>query len=411
MDRAFFDFNAYSGLLLIGVIQGLVYALMLLLRARRQRNAYDAIGSAILLVTVLYVSQWMLGFGGWYDSHDWRTSLMFYISWDNLLLLGPLIWFYLRTVTNRRFRFRAAHLWHLAPWAFGVVPLAFAAAYDFSLLFFTDGEVWPYFHGTRGPARDWLRVDSPVTATLLGSVLYVHLGCYALATVRRYRQYRRYLDGHFSSVEGRSLGGLHKVLLLLLCGIGVTVLIAVLQTVYGTTPYINEWYHHLSLSVVAFAAGILFYNVSGDRTQVLHFTASEQPADPVSTAEADPAAAAVFAAVEQRMKRHRDYLDPDLRLAQLAGQIGERDKALSAAINACAKVNFNDYVNRWRCGYFIELLETGAHRERTLLALALDAGFNSKSTFNRAFRKCYGCSPGTAISRLQSGLKVSQKMI
>ena len=410
MNGSLFYFNPYSGLLLIGVVQGLVYAAMLLLRAFRQRNIYDAMGSAILMVAVLYVSQWMLGFAGWYDSHDWRTTVMFYVPWDNLLLLGPLVWFYLLTVTNRNFRFRPVHLWHVLPWMLSVLPLAIAGIYDALYLLVADGNTWTDFFGTRGPAREKLEIVSPVLATTLGALLYVHLGSYLVATVGRYRQYRAYLDTHFSSPEGRDLSALHKVLLLLVIGLALTVTVAVAQTVYGTTPYVNEWYHHLSLSVVAFVAGILLYDVSGDRTQVLYFSANKQ-ADPVLSPDADPAAVRVFAATETRLERHRDYLDPDLRLAQLAGLVGERDKTLSAAINACAGMNFNDYVNRWRCAYLVRRLEEGGHRERTLLALALEAGFNSKSTFNRAFRKCYGCSPGTVIHRLESGQEVSQKMI
>ena len=410
MDGSFFYFNPYSGLLLIGVVQGLVYAGMLMLRGLRQRNGYDTLGSSILLVSVLYVSQWMLGFAGWYDSHDWRTTVMFYVPWDNLFLLGPLIWFYLLKVTNRSFRLRPAHLWHALPWALSVLPLVGAGVYDTLLLVAGEGDTWNSFFGTRGPARDWLQIESPLLATCLGALLYVHLGTYLVATVRGYRDYRVYLASHFSSPEGRSLTGLLNLLLLLVIGLAVTVGIALVQTVYGTTPYVNEWYHHLSLSVVAFAAGILLYEVSGDRTQVLYFNANKQ-ADPVSSPNADPAAVRVFAATERRLERHRDYLDPDLRLAQLARLVGERDKTLSAAINARAGMNFNDYVNRWRCAYLVGRLEEGAHRERTLLALALEAGFNSKSTFNRAFRKCYGCSPGTIIHRLESGQELSQKMI
>ena len=410
MDGSFFHFTAYSGLLLIGVVQGLTYSGMLLLRAYRQRNVYDGIGAAILLVSVLYVSQWMLGFAGWYDSHDWRTTLMFYVPWDNLFLLGPLIWFYLLTVTNRSFRLQPVHLWHAVPWALSVLPLVGAGAYDTLHLVTGEGNTWTSFFGTRGPARDWVQIESPLLATCLGGLLYLHLGIYLVTTVRRYRRYRTYLASHFSSPDGRALTGLHDLLLLLVTGLAITVSIALVQTAYGTTPYVNEWYHHLSLSVVAFAAGILLYEVSGDRTQVLYFTATEET-DPVSSPEADPAAVRVFAATEMRLERHRDYLDPDLRLAQLAGLVGERDKVLSAAINSCAGMNFNDYVNRWRCAYLVGRLEEGAHRERTLLALALEAGFNSKSTFNRAFRKCYGCSPGTVITRLASGQEVSQKMM
>ena len=88
---AVFDFNFYSSLLLIGFVQGLVYACLLLLRGLRQDRISDFFAASILLVGALYVAPWMLGFAGWYDAHDWRTTLMFYGSWNNLSLLGPLV--------------------------------------------------------------------------------------------------------------------------------------------------------------------------------------------------------------------------------------------------------------------------------------------------------------------------------
>ena len=62
--------------------------------------------------------------------------------------------------------------------------------------------------------------------------------------------------------------------------------------------------------------------------------------------------------------------------------------------------NFNDLINGLRCTAFQRKIEAGAHLRHTLLSIAMDCGFNSKSTFNRAFRKHTGYNPREAVKRI-----------
>ena len=64
-------------------------------------------------------------------------------------------------------------------------------------------------------------------------------------------------------------------------------------------------------------------------------------------------------------------------------------------------MNFNDFVNEKRAEAVITKLKKGEHVENTLLGIALDCGFNSKTTFNRAFKKHTGASPKQYILKNQ----------
>jgi AraC-like DNA-binding protein len=61
--------------------------------------------------------------------------------------------------------------------------------------------------------------------------------------------------------------------------------------------------------------------------------------------------------------------------------------------------NFNDYINELRIEEFIKLFKSDKGRQFTMLSIALDSGFNSKATFNRAFKKIKGCSPKEYLSK------------
>jgi len=88
-----FEFKAYSALLLPFVVPGLALAGHLFVRATRTSTLADGLLGLLLLLNVLPVAQWMLGFAGWYDSHDAYSTAMFYVPWRPWLAWGPVLRF------------------------------------------------------------------------------------------------------------------------------------------------------------------------------------------------------------------------------------------------------------------------------------------------------------------------------
>ncbi len=126
--------------------------------------------------------------------------------------------------------------------------------------------------------------------------------------------------------------------------------------------------------------------------------------DPISTASPERAkyarsgmtrAAEELIAVRlaQRMDVNRDYLEPDITLAQLADRIGASPQWLSQYLNHVQGESFFDYINGLRVAEVQRVLRESGETRRPLLELAFAAGFNSKSTFNAAFKKRTGSAP------------------
>ena len=109
-----FQFSAHSALLLPFVVPGLVLALHLLVRNARHASLPDGLLGLLLLLNVLPVAQWMLGYAGWYDSHDGYSTCMFYVPWQPWLMWGPVFYLYFRSLTNQEFALRR-HWGHLLP--------------------------------------------------------------------------------------------------------------------------------------------------------------------------------------------------------------------------------------------------------------------------------------------------------
>jgi AraC-like DNA-binding protein len=86
-------------------------------------------------------------------------------------------------------------------------------------------------------------------------------------------------------------------------------------------------------------------------------------------------------------------MNPDLTLSQLATETGISSHILSQVINEKFKLNFFDFINQYRVEEFKKRILNSDYENFSLLGIALDCGFNSKSSFNRIFKKATGLTP------------------
>lgn len=82
-----------------------------------------------------------------------------------------------------------------------------------------------------------------------------------------------------------------------------------------------------------------------------------------------------------------------LSLEELAGELKLPPRYVSYLINTYHTTNFHHFVNAYRVKEVIRKINDPAQQHKTLLALALESGFNSKSTFNQVFKSHTGQSP------------------
>jgi len=96
--------------------------------------------------------------------------------------------------------------------------------------------------------------------------------------------------------------------------------------------------------------------------------------------------------LETLMQTERPHTDPDLTLATLAERLKTSRNHLSRILNQKLGTTFYDFVNRYRVVLAGERL-AAASNATSVLDVALDCGFKSKSTFNKAFKAHFGTSP------------------
>ncbi|PMD90332.1 hypothetical protein BWI97_22835 [Siphonobacter sp. BAB-5405] len=125
--------------------------------------------------------------------------------------------------------------------------------------------------------------------------------------------------------------------------------------------------------------------LTGHTLTQVHLPAKILPASSVNKEHQDQ--------IQQAIHYQKLYQNPELTLVSLAARLGLSPNVVSRTINTGFGQSFAEYINTHRVEEVKRRLEAGDAERFTLLALALEAGFPSKTTFNRVFKEQTGCTP------------------
>ncbi|WP_139957183.1 helix-turn-helix domain-containing protein [Flavicella sediminum] len=100
-----------------------------------------------------------------------------------------------------------------------------------------------------------------------------------------------------------------------------------------------------------------------------------------------------FIKIENYIIENNSFTNPIITLESLAKDLGISTSLFSQLINQHAKKSFPDYINFFRVEQAKKMLMNSQYRQYTIVAIGLESGFNSKSTFYSAFKKHEKCTP------------------
>ncbi|KZS42590.1 hypothetical protein AWE51_03860 [Aquimarina aggregata] len=101
------------------------------------------------------------------------------------------------------------------------------------------------------------------------------------------------------------------------------------------------------------------------------------------------------------MLNQKPYLNPELKLHDLASLMNAPSHTLSDQINKELGLNFYDFINQYRVNEFKKRVVLPEYKNLTLIAIAHDVGFNSKTSFNRIFKKHTSITPSEFLTQKQ----------
>jgi len=400
-----FEFSFHSSLLLIFFVHGLVYAVLLLRKGIRNESTSDKWLSLFLLYCSLFIAPWMLGFAGWYDNQPYR-DLLFYIPMQHLYFMGPVIFFYVQSLLNPSFRFGKKEWLHLLP---GILYLLYSL-----VMFVTDKIILKrYYFLADETDRDF---DYWYQASGLLSMLF-----YFFISLRYYSLYKKLMlqvVSYADTVLFRWVKNfLLAFLLMQLLHIGFNIFSKIFPLLNN---YVGSWWFFFCFAIIFYYIAIAGYSNSIetkipfrlnllsykpmlslqylpaeiDKNNFIEAAEVIEIADVQKERKEDNALLAEWKPkIEALLKYEKAYEDIELSLTQVAKQLKTNPSVISKVINQGFQLNFNDFVNQYRIEAVKEKLKAGEQKTQTLLGIAYDCGFNSKATFNRAFKKATGGSP------------------
>ena len=101
------------------------------------------------------------------------------------------------------------------------------------------------------------------------------------------------------------------------------------------------------------------------------------------------------------METQKPYIDSKITLSGLADKLDISSHNLSRIINEEFGKNFNDFINEYRIKEFKKIILAGEHPNLTLLSYGYMVGFNSKTSFNRSFKRITGQTPSDFFNNIQ----------
>lgn len=243
-----------------------------------------------------------------------------------------------------------------------------------------------------------LSVDGSWDARWFDPLLFTVAWAYLFAAVWQVRRYRRWLLQRRADADRLSLRWIAAMAVCQFVIWGI----AAAQWL-GPIPYVD--YYLIYGAVAAWVCVVGWFSLG--QPPVAESAAADEAggeiAEPAATDARgdDPRFDDVEARLSALMSGERLYREPALAIAQLARRSGYPEYLVSAVINRRLGGNFWEYVNRHRIEAARACLADAAD-ERTILDIAYDAGFTSKSTFNTAFKRLVGETP-SAYRRRHAG--------
>ena len=141
--------------------------------------------------------------------------------------------------------------------------------------------------------------------------------------------------------------------------------------------------------------------MEGEKLNLVNVFDNEVSVDKINKEEEEEKDDAIWKdKLSELMKNKELYKNPRLTLTDVAKELNITTKTVSRAVNSGFQMNFNDFINHHRIEAVKNKLDAGEQRTTTLLGIAYDCGFNSKATFNRAFKKSTALSPKDYLEKI-----------
>lgn len=389
MYLVFPNYNIYSLTLLIFVLQGLIFALLLLKRYFNKKHLSDLFLSFLLIIFGYHSTTYIIGFMDWYDTY--RNTKINYWLIHFIFATGPLIYFYIKSLTQPYFKFRKIDYLHFLPALLYFIYRVVIFIYDASLPGFADIQ------------NGWFisNIHQPYVSSILNILTELSMVVYLILAGNQYLKYRKSIVQYFSNTYNVELNWLRNFLIIYTALYLFGSLIRWTDYSFFENFWKQQWWAFLAGSLTMIYVGMMSY--FSDLSKLYNL---RPPTDSLAnenletTSKPDVLSQKLKTQVTTYMESQKPYLNPEITLPDLAKEMQLSSNQLSQIINTEFGKNFNEFINEYRVEMFKSKLKDESVQHLSLLGIAMECGFNSKATFNRVFKKITQVSPSEYLKKI-----------
>ncbi|KAB1155341.1 AraC family transcriptional regulator [Tenacibaculum aiptasiae] len=276
------------------------------------------------------------------------------------------------------------------------------------------GGFWWLFLYLPGIFLNLISFKDPELGEVLHELMFLFMNIPLLVIAFYFlKRYRLKLENYYSYVENKTLSWI-KVIMLTIVGLHIFMFLSGILLINDDSELVEVQIEFIISLVTFFIVYWIGYNgfqqvayindvsdkiakVEVEKEEVVEETVKNNKE--INTLK--------FKELYTKIEKEKYYRNPNLTVKLLSELLTVKERELSNLINVCAKKNFHHFINQLRVLEFKRLIESDKAMQYSILGLAKDAGFSSKSTFYKVFKQIEGMTP----SEYKSKLKCSEKLV
>lgn len=299
------------------------------------------------------------------------------------MLYGPLLWGYVRGLIHEKPGFKRIEILHFTPFIILMI-IAF---------FFRDPDKMV------NPEPFSQEYPSWFARSIYDILIFSSITAYSILVFIDLTRHKRRIKEQFSHTSGR-------ITLRWLLFFSITVYTSFCLSYLGKginwllidltfNPLI---FIYIGLTLIAFAFSFYGYRQAG-----IYHSPSQNTPQYVKSGISKIELQSLSTKIVKYMEEKELYLNPEITLADVSRITNIPKHHITQALNGVLQKNFYQFINEYRVQEVIKRLENNDIKSFTLIAIAYDSGFNSKSTFNSVFKRIVNKTPSAYIKNLISG--------
>ncbi len=370
---------------IVGAVQAFFLTFMVINKKSKSKGDY------VLMLLMLLMGFNLLGYAlevMGIDT-DYPIFLGFYTAVG--LLMGPLVYLYILSYTNSSQKFNPLYLLHALPY-----------------LFFTTVVFLQFTVNSQGSIIEdkYIIEDSQKPIFFIMGLFRVFWGTiYLIAGLIILKKHSLKISKQFSYTENIDLKWLKYVLIMMIVIWGTVIFINIISNFNKFIDYrLGDNIIQLVITIVVFLTGyfgikqqIIFSpstgNMQSSEKLKISTGSNEVKKQYLKSGLSKEDSQNHLHRLQNYMKAEQPYSNGKLSLKEVAEYLDISPNHLSQVINENLNKNFFYFVNGYRVDLVKEKMRDSSNKNITLLGIAYDSGFNSKSSFNSIFKKITGLTP------------------